>query len=370
MKGKLLLAGIAQVVLAAATPRPAQGSEFVHETFTAKAHPGSRERQYQVFIPSSYDPRTPVPMLMVLHGCLQTEQNAIDETNFKQLAERDDFIVVYPFITSYQGSRSKNCWGFWFPEEIHEGAGEVEDLYQIALEVEARHAIDPERRYVTGLSSGAGMAVALSVAQSEYFAAAGAAAGLPYAESSWSVSSSCFFPGWFQSIGADVAAMQKEEQSVAERRVVPMMTIQSSNDCVVHERAAQNIRDAWLQRYGVSATAFETSDCTREGVSCSHAKYGSPGHSVIETVFYEGASGSFFGGKGSHYWVGDNAGDFANPDGPSASELLWDFFKAHRFSENPPPASTPTALVTPAAPAGEGPSAAPAATSTSASAPR
>jgi hypothetical protein len=29
------------------------------------------------------------------------------------------------------------------------------------------------------------------------------------------------------------------------------------------------------------------------------------------------------------YWVGDNIGEFADPRGPSASELQWMFFKAH-----------------------------------------
>lgn len=322
---------IAFVLWAMAATPPARASQLLTETFHAQSHPGSRERRYQVFVPSAYDAHKPVPLLMVLHGCLQTEQNAIDETRFKEIAEREDFIVVYPFVTSYEGTRAENCWGFWFPAEIHEGAGEVEDLYRIALEVEAKFAIDPERRYVTGLSSGAAMAVALAVAQSEYFAAAGAAAGLAYSESSWSVSASCYLPAWFESVPDSVTAMRSEQKSAEEGRVVPLMTVQSRNDCVVHARAAENIRDAWLQRYGVTTTAFEVSDCTNESVSCSHEKYGSPGHSVVETVFYEGASGSLFGGKGSHYWVGDGQGEFANPAGPSASELFWEFFKAHRF---------------------------------------
>lgn len=339
------LPSVAFVLWALAVALPAQASQLHTETFHAQSYAGSRERRYQVFVPSAYDARTPVPLLMVLHGCLQTEQNTIDETRFKELAERDDFIVVYPFVTSYEGTRSENCWGFWFPAEIHEGAGEVEDLYRIALEVEAKFAIDPERRYVTGLSSGAAMAIDLAVAQSEYFAAAGAAAGLAYSESSWAVSASCYLPAWFESVPDSVTAMQSEQKSAEERRIVPLMTIQSRNDCVVHARAAENIRDSWLQRYGVTTTAFEVRDCSNEGVSCSHEKYGSTGHSVMETVFYDGASGSVFGGEGSHYWVGDGPGKFANPTGPSASELFWEFFKAHRFGA-PARAGDPTPVAT------------------------
>ncbi|HWO08447.1 MAG TPA: PHB depolymerase family esterase, partial [Polyangiaceae bacterium] len=293
---------------------------------------GSRERKYRVFVPATYDPHTPVPMLMVLHGCKQTEQNMIDETNFDALAEREGFIVVYPFVTSYDGWRAENCWGFWFDHHIHAGAGEVEDLYQLAREVEARFAIDPQRRYVTGLSSGGGMAVALAVARSEYFAAAGAAAGVAYGESSWAVSFSCMIGGFFETVDSSVASMRGEQTTSADQRPIPVMTVQSKNDCTVNARAAEHIRDAWLTRYGVSTTPYETVDCSNEGVPCKREKYGSAQHSLVETVFYEGATGGF-SGSGAHYWVGDDAGPFANPTGPSASELFWDFFRQHRFDD-------------------------------------
>src|SRR5262245_54332708 len=89
-------------------PPAARAGELVCATFAAKSYPGSRDRRYRVFVPSAYDGRAPVPMLMVLHGCHQTEGDMIDQTGFDALAERDNFIVVYPFITSYDGMRSPN----------------------------------------------------------------------------------------------------------------------------------------------------------------------------------------------------------------------------------------------------------------------
>jgi hypothetical protein len=112
-----------------------------------------------------------------------------------------------------------------------------------------------------------------------------------------------------------------------------MMTIHSNNDCTVNEAASANIRDSWLRHYGGDSNAFASIDCTNEGVACTHRKYGSPRRSVVETVFYDGLRGDLTG-KGTHYWVGDNAGAFANPNGPSASELFWDFFQRHTFSES------------------------------------
>lgn len=335
---RLLLGLLAALCVVAASPA-ARAAELVSATFAPKAYPGSRERRYRVFVPSSYDGRAPMPMVMVLHGCQQTEQDMIDQTGFTALAERDGFIVVFPFITSYDGTRSPNCWGFWFGDHIHQGAGEVEDLYRLAREVEGRFAIDPQRRYVTGLSSGGAMAIALAVAQSEYFAAAGAAAGLPYGENSWAVSFSCLVPGFFKSVSADVAAMRNEQKSSAEQRTIPLMTVQSSNDCTVNAQAAERIRDTWLDRYGVSRTPVDSEDCSAEGVSCTKQRYGSAERSLVESVLYSGETGGF-SGHGAHYWVGDAAGEFANPKGPSASALFWDFFEQHPFDAAPAPTAS------------------------------
>jgi poly(hydroxyalkanoate) depolymerase family esterase len=317
------------------TPTASAG-RLEQKSFMKKSYDGSRDRQYQVFIPSAYTGQSPVPMVMVLHGCNQNETNMINETRFKDLAERDNFIVVYPFITSYDflPPRLLNCWGFFIDQHIHKGKGEVEDLYQLALEVEAAFKIDPNRRYVTGLSSGAGMAVDLAVARNEYFAAAGSVEGLPYSETSSSVVLfGCNLQGRFNPVSADVAAMRAEESRPDEQRPIPIIAIHDRNDCKVNLTGSENIRDSWLARFGINQAAVATTDCTAKGVSCTQTKYGRPQRSVIETVFYDGDRGF----NNGHYWVGDNSGQFANPNGPSASELQWTFFQGHPFVDSPPP---------------------------------
>jgi poly(hydroxyalkanoate) depolymerase family esterase len=332
MFAKYLLLIIVAVFFGMGTP--AEAGRIEPKISTAKTYPGSQNRQYSVFIPSAYTGESPVPMVMVLHGCAQSDSNMIEETAFKELAERENFVVVYPFITRYPPvpPRQTNCWGFFIPNHIHQGAGEVEDLYEIARAVEAEFKIDQNRRYVTGLSSGAGMAVALAVARSEYFAAAGTVEGLPYSETSASVGFVCANPGQFKPVAALVAAMLAEQSRPEDQRPVPVMVIHSRNDCVVNIKASENIRDSWLRLYGVDATPAAAADCSAEGVACSHTKYGSQQRSIVETVFYDGERSDGIIGRGSHYWVGDHSGEFANPRGPSASALLWAFFQSHPFS--------------------------------------
>lgn len=213
----------------------ADAGTLVRRTLAPGPDPGSRARDYEVFVPERLSDPAAAPVVMVLHGCLQTEQNMIKETGFTELAERDGFIAVFPFIKSYPflPPRNRNCWGFFIEQQRHEGLGEPADLRRIFDAVEDEFPVDPERRYVAGLSSGAAMAVVMAVAYSEDIAAAGAVAGLPYGEDACAVQNACFTGIAHQPLGALVQAMQAEQQSAEERRLVPIMVIHSTNDMVV-----------------------------------------------------------------------------------------------------------------------------------------
>jgi poly(hydroxyalkanoate) depolymerase family esterase len=308
----------------------AAAGELVSRTLPAGSHPGARERDYQVFVPDELAAGAAAPVVMLLHGCLQTERNMIDETRMTELAERDGFIVVFPFVTSYPflPVRAQNCWGFFIERQRHEGRGEPADLRRILGTVEDEFATDPARRYVAGLSSGAAMAVVMAVAYSEDIAAAGAVAGLPYGEGACAVAHACFTGIAHQPLAAFVEAMRAEQQEPAEQRLVPLMVIHSVNDAVVPIANARNLRDSWIAYHNAEPTPAGTADCTAEGVACEHSRFAdSDRRIVVETVFYEGPRS----GR-THFWVGDRAGRFADPAGPSASELLWGFFRQHELA--------------------------------------
>jgi poly(hydroxyalkanoate) depolymerase family esterase len=305
----------------------AEAGNLLSRRLPAGSHPGARERAYQVFVPDGLRSVDAAPVVMVLHGCLQSEQNMIRETRFTELAEREGFIVVFPFITSHPffPLRTQNCWGFFIEQHRHEGLGEPADLRRILDAVEDEFPIDPERRYVAGLSSGAAMAVVMAVTYSEDIAAAGAVAGLPYGEDACAVQNACFTGIAHKPVSAFVEAMRAEQQDAEERRLVPMMAIHSTNDTTVPIRNAQNLRDSWIAYYDARATPADTIDCAAEGVACERTRFADEeGQTVVETVFYNGPPA----GR-THFWVGDDAGMFADPDGPSAAELLWGFFRQH-----------------------------------------
>jgi poly(hydroxyalkanoate) depolymerase family esterase len=347
--GSIVARGAAGLLLALACLCAFAGTT---ESFTlrAKSYAGSRDRQYKVYVPDGLS--GPAPMVLALHGCQQTHDDVLRDWGLTAAADRYRFILVAPFITSYDGLRNTNCWGFWFDQHRHQGRGETEDLRQIALEVEARFNVDPGRRYITGLSSGAAMSVVAAVTHNEYWAAAASASGLPYGEDAAAVSLSGQCPGsaTFHSVDRAAGDMRAE---LDNPYAIPLMVLQNERDCTVLQSAGRNLRDAHLKVFGDAA--HDTPDearagqraCTPvfgDGYNCQHSFYtadGSSGsRSRVETVFYSGplVTPNTSDTDHGHYWIGGEHGAdgrWSLRRGPSYPDIVWDFFSRHARADAP-----------------------------------
>src|SRR6266581_8788342 len=93
---RLLVAGAALFALLLLGP----ASQSVHarggswQEFVYHGQAGSR--QYFVYTPDNYHPGTPVPLIVMLHGCTQTAADFAAGTRMDELADAHQFIVVYP----------------------------------------------------------------------------------------------------------------------------------------------------------------------------------------------------------------------------------------------------------------------------------
>lgn len=328
MHKNFLISHVLSIIFLIILSSEVHAGENISKQFQAKSYPGSRDRDYIIHLPDGYDGSKPIPLVMVLHGCNQTNLTIQHDTNFDTIADREGFAVVYPFITSYQGLRNTNCWGFWFDEEIHEGQGEVEDLGALIREIQTDYTIDANRIHVTGLSSGAAMAIDMMVAHSEIIASGSETAGLPYSETAASVGFSCSSPGSFKPVTSVVAAMNSEMSDAL--RPVPLFIVHSRDDCTVNIKAGENVRDSWGKLFDIDTqNPVEFKSGTTLGTPWTHEKFlDNEGHSIVETLFISGKN---------HGWYGGRDGQYAFKNGPNTAQLMWDFFKAHPMHHNQPP---------------------------------
>jgi polyhydroxybutyrate depolymerase len=135
------------------------------------------KRRYLLYIPDSYDPSVPTPLVITLHGFVQWPANQAAVSRWNKLADEYGFIVVYPAGTGFPMR-----WRTWGAADPMPDVAFISDLID---KLSAEYNIDPARIYANGLSNGGGMSFVLSCKLSERIAAIGSVAGaysLPWDE--------------------------------------------------------------------------------------------------------------------------------------------------------------------------------------------
>ena len=284
---------------------------------------GSQKRHYRVYVPPKYNGSKPLPLVMVLHGCQQDHRDIQLVSDLDRLADRHNFIVVYPCVTRYTDLRARNCWGWWRPEHIKSGFGEVEDLWRIVEEVADEFAINRRRVHIAGLSSGGGMAVAALTVHAKRFASGAVIAGVPYGESASSVAPPFSLNRRYRPVDTTVALMEKARNN--DRSLVPICIVHSHDDNTVHIQAGKNLRDSWLKYFGIEKKFNKrVKKRSTHGVPWAHTRYGKRlGKSIVETIFLAGPD---------HGWYGGAPGRYSYPSAPDVSELIWNFFHRHALA--------------------------------------
>lgn len=131
------------------------------------------KRSYLLYVPASYDPAKPAPLVVTLHGFAQWPAHQMRISHWNDLADEYGFIVVYP-----SGTRFPKRWRTrGMPGSELDPTKDLTFISDLIDKIEAEYNIDPNRIYVNGLSNGGGMAFLLACELSERIAAVGTVAG-------------------------------------------------------------------------------------------------------------------------------------------------------------------------------------------------
>ena len=125
-----------------------------------------------IYIPSSYDGLTSVPLIFSFHGGGGNIQENILINDFSELAESENFIAVYPQALPDPNDDGGNLW-------IHKEPTDVDDVFFIEALIDSiveNYQIDESRIYACGYSHGGGFALSLACRLNEKIAAIGVVA--------------------------------------------------------------------------------------------------------------------------------------------------------------------------------------------------
>lgn len=313
----------------------------------------SGKRPYYVYTPAGYKTGTSVPLLVMLHGCTQTPRGAAIATQWNDLADEHNIVVVYPAQTiqvlgnpitgsaeqstkeqldqCWTDGNGDHCWNWFFPGHQERDAGEpaiIAGITRAVMADTAKWTIDPHRVYVAGMSAGGGMAVILGATYPDLFSGVAVHSGLEYKAATDVL-------GALQvlSQGGPAPAGQGEQAFRAmghHARLMPVIVIHGGEDQRNVAYNGELVVRQWLETNRLATDGDFTADFDKPA---SDVRYGEPvpgGHPyrvrrwtdragmvVQEYWAVDGLEHAWSGG----YWLGS----FADPRGPSASRAMCAF---------------------------------------------
>jgi poly(3-hydroxybutyrate) depolymerase len=123
------------------------------------------------YVPASYTGEEVVPLIIGLHGGGSTGLKFATSTLFHEIAEKENFIVVYPEATlMYEDAEGRHHeWNAFYMN--NQEMEETDWLRQFVEKICSVYAIDRSRIYLTGHSNGDQMALQFAVRHTGLFAA-------------------------------------------------------------------------------------------------------------------------------------------------------------------------------------------------------
>ncbi len=261
-----------------------------------------RTRKFLIYVPESYDPEMPTPLVFSIHGFVQWPNHQRAMTGWNDLADEYGFLVVYPQGTGFPLR--------WNASPIYGDTKSMDEELQFFADLidhlERTYNIDPSRVYANGMSNGAGMTDLLACELSDRFAGVGGVAG------------AYLFP----------------QEDCHPSRPVPVIAFHGVDDPVVPYLGGPSPRDDrlffpavedWAKNWALMNSCDNSPEKIQITEDIMRMTY-----SVCEgeapVIFYrvEGAGHTWPGGEKLPVWITGPTNRDIN-----ASALMWEFFSEY-----------------------------------------
>jgi polyhydroxybutyrate depolymerase len=123
-------------------------------------------REYIIYVPENYNATTALPLLLSFHGLKSNMEFNYNYTNFDELAERENFIVVHP-------NGIDNRWTLSASNNP-----DIDFIEALLDHLENDYKIESNRIYSTGMSNGGNFSFTLACALNNRIAAIASVTGL------------------------------------------------------------------------------------------------------------------------------------------------------------------------------------------------
>lgn len=254
-------------------------------------HDGA-SRSYEIYVPSTYDGSTAVPVVLNFHGFTSSGIGQQENTQMDETAAREGFIVVYP-------NGLDNSWnaGVCCGRSAETNVDDVGFTRAVIEDLGARGCIDTARVYATGMSNGGFLSHRLACEAADVIAAAAPVAAV---------------------LGIDEAACNPT-------RPIPIMQFNGTADPLVayegggleDSPSAQESIDGWIARNGCGG---EPDVSYQNGAATCETVGDCEGDVSVTLCSIEGAGHCWPGQPCRLGFVGEPTYDI------DANEAMWELF--------------------------------------------
>jgi poly(hydroxyalkanoate) depolymerase family esterase len=327
MKPKKIIILLAIAVSIMALQQMARAGEWVSGT----ANTSTGSRNYKLWVPSGLVKQEPVPLVLMLHGCMQKPEDLAAISGMNEIADRNKFLVVYPEQTAE--ANPLRCWNWFDPKHQANGSGEPALLAAVIKNVQASNSVDANRVFVAGISAGAAMAIVMGVTYPDLFNGIAACAGLEFKAANSAESGF----GAMKQGGPDprrqgtVAfnAIAENLRGKSKRRM-PVIVFQGDTDPYVNPLNAEQVITQWARTNDYLDDGKDNDSVKNQPASQTEGSV--PGGHPFTKSIYNDRDGRLLMEKWmvkglGHAWSGSpTAAPFADPKGPNAGDEIWRFF--------------------------------------------
>lgn len=308
---------------------------------------------YKLYVPNVSSKETPLPMVVMLHGCEQDADQFAEETRMNELAEKERFIVLYPTMNRFFNplfdephiSNLAGCWNWFLDENQHRETGLPKIITDMISAVEKLLIknysvyIDKQKIFAAGFSAGGAMAGILGVTYPDLFSGIAVFAGLPYDAAKTNLwkdpwnreAESAMKNGVKDPYKSGELAFHEIKKALSitnKMKKLPIILFHGMNDTTVNPVNSKQLITQWAQMHYLlehghgrvnAAPSQVKMGISKNGKNYTHHLYpDSKGDPLIE--FWELH-------EMGHAWSGGKKGVYCDPLGPDATKIIWDFFK-------------------------------------------
>lgn len=260
-------------------------------------------------------------MIVVIHGCLQSAESMALGTGWNQIAAANNLVILYPQVP--EGSNPLGCWTWYLPENQGPTSGQLKMVVDEINSVRKTFKLRLKETYVTGISSGAAVASGLLACFPKMFKAGAIHSGPSYAIA--------------QTL-EDADRVLKEGPPLKSLRAPcrprdfdgSVMVIQGGRDAVVNPLNAPRIMEDFIGNSNAVSTK-EFKDGESSYVLSNYKSAGTARGRLVMVSELGHAWSGFANNLRQSNLLGPDGQiptqiPFFSKIGPSATNLIWDFF--------------------------------------------